>query len=142
VNRLRSPKRRVGAILIKMSWRLFFAVERALALGLALAVSIHAVNAKEIVLTCIVFSSDGAQHMTEDLTIDLDNRWLAFDKGDNNTASLWFDIIKVSKFAITAILQAPHIDSGTEVLVLNRDSGQYIRSHVSLSCTDANCRYL
>jgi hypothetical protein len=58
-----------------MSWRLF-AVKRALAFGIALAVSIHAISAKEFILKCRTLNSNG----THQLTIDLDNRWLAFGK--------------------------------------------------------------
>jgi hypothetical protein len=71
-----------------MSWRLF-AVKRALSFGIALAVSIHAVNAKDIILKCRTLHSNG----TQQLTIDLDNRLLAFGKKDDGTASSWFDIL-------------------------------------------------
>ena len=116
------------------SWRLF-AVQRALALALALAVSIHAVNASEISLKCRVINSN----YTQQLTIDLDNRWLAFGKKANGTASEWFDIIKVSDLVITAILKNPRIVNGEEIFVLNRDTGQYVQTNVSLSCTDKKC---
>lgn len=110
-----------------MSWRLF-AVKRALAFGIALAVSIHAVNAKEIILRCRALKSDS----TQQLTIDLDNRQLAF-------ANSWFDILKESDIAITAILVNPRLTHGEEIFVLNRDTGHYIMANISLSCADTKC---
>src|SRR5712671_4893757 len=112
-----------------MSWRLF-AAKRALAFGIALAVSIHAISAKEFILKCRTLNSNG----THQLTIDLDNRWLAFGKKDGGTANSWFDILKVSETDITAILTNPRIVHGEEIFVLNRETGQYIRTHVGLSC--------
>jgi hypothetical protein len=112
-----------------------FTLKRALAFGIALAVSIHAVNAKEIILTCRNLDSNGTQR----LTIDLDNRWLAFGKKDDGTASSRFDILKVSEIAITAILTNPRLLQGEEIFVLNRETGQYIMTNVSLSCTDKKC---
>jgi hypothetical protein len=117
-----------------MSWRLF-AVTRALAFGAALAVFIHAVNAKEIILKCRTLNSNG----TQQLTIDLDNRQLAFGKKDDGTASSWFDILKISEIAITAILTNPRLNHGEEILVLNRETGEYIITNVSLSCADKKC---
>jgi hypothetical protein len=99
-----------------------FTVQRALGVGLAVAACIHVANAKEINLNCIILSNNSSQQITRQLTIDLDNRWLAFDKKSNDRANEWYDIIKVSKFAITAILSAPNIDSGSALLVLNRDA--------------------
>jgi hypothetical protein len=111
-----------------------FAVKRALGLGIALAVSIHEVNAKEIILTCRNLESP----VTRRLTIDLDNRRLAF-LNDDGTANSLFDIRKVSEFAITAILADPNLLGAEEIFVLNRETGQYITTIVSLRCTDKKC---
>jgi hypothetical protein len=112
-----------------------WAIKRAVAFGLALALSTQVVNAKEIILKCRTVNSDGVQQ----LTIDLENRWLAFGKKDDGTAGSWFDILKVSEKAITAILTSPIITHGEEIVVLNRETGQYIMTNVSLSCTDTKC---
>jgi len=107
-------------------------------LSIALAISIHAVNAKEIILKCRTLNSNGSQQ----LTIDLDNGWLAFASGEqaaHGEANSSFKILKVSDVAITAILENPIPTHGEEIFVLNRETGQYITTHVGLSCADNKC---
>jgi len=84
--------------------------------------------ARSMVLKCRVSGGDGAF----DLKIDLGNQLIEFGNS-------LFDILQVHEKSITGILRNPRLMQGEEVIVLNRETGNYVVSNVSLTCADQKC---
>jgi hypothetical protein len=112
-----------------------FDVKRTLLVGVALIAYIESAEAKEIVLKCKTLHSNTIQ----ELAIDLDSRQLAFGKEANGTANLVLDILKINDKVVTAVMSGPILKYGEQLFVLNRETGLYVMTTVSLTCTDKKC---
>jgi hypothetical protein len=69
------------------------------------------------------------------ITINFDNKVIQY--GSNS----YFQILKVSEKSITGILTNPRLTNGEQILVLNRETGDFMKADISLHCASAkNCQ--
>jgi hypothetical protein len=95
---------------------------------------IHTIKAtaQPIVLKCKAATASGLSAGTRDLTIDLGQNQIQY--------GALYDIQSVTEKSITGIqVNHPKNAYGITVLVLNRDTGEYIVADVGLHCEDKRC---
>jgi hypothetical protein len=89
-------------------------------------------TAQPIVLKFNVHAANGSVSGTIDLTIDLGKNQFQYDG--------LYEIQSVTEKSITGILVShPKNAYGIDVLVLNRDTGEYVVADVGLHCEGKSC---